>query len=161
MLVYRIAPEEHSLEVTGEGSRLNGGRWNEEGMPAVYTAGDPSLAMLEVIAFYALDGAPSGLVMVTIEIPDGVSIERPDMRTFPANWTCRPFGNCTQAFGSTWLRSRRTACLQIPSVLMPEGYGWNIVLNPLHPALAGQIIVTKHEPIKIDDRIVKQLGRPL
>jgi RES domain-containing protein len=161
MLVYRIAPEEYALEITGEGARLNGGRWNEEGLPAIYTAMNPSLAMLEVIAFYAFDGAPSDLVMVTLEIPDDVNIEQPDMASFPKNWNARPFGNCTQAFGSIWLQSNRSACLQVPSVLMPKGYGWNLILNPLHPLLEGNILVAKHEPIGIDDRIARQMGKRL
>ena len=103
MLVYRISSKQYAYDLSGEGSRIYGGRWNPVGRPVVYTSESASLAMLEMLAFYAVSGAPPDLVLVAIEIPDRATIEKPDMADLPADWNARPQRPSTSNFGSLWL----------------------------------------------------------
>lgn len=160
MLVYRIAQEHHSLDLSGDGARKFGGRWNPKGKPVLYTAESPSLAMLECLAHYAITGAPAGLVLVTIEIPDGVSLAAPELAELPADWSARPEKPSSVQFGSLWLNAARAAVLRVPSVVAPEGYGWNYLLNPLHPELNDRISILSAVPWQLDARIAQRLPKP-
>jgi len=153
MLVYRVAPSRYASDLSGEGSRLHGGRWNPIGKPAIYTAESPSLAMLEVLAFYALSGSPPELVLVTIEIPDAVIIEKPALEDLPVDWDKYPAKPSTSNYGSRWIDEAKASCLRVPSAMAPAGYGWNYILNPIHPELLGKINLVSLEEWVVDPRI--------
>jgi len=154
MLVYRIAPKQYALDLSGEGSRIYGGRWNPAGRAVIYTSESASLAMLETLAFYAVSGAPPDLILVVIEISNSLTIEKPELADLPDDWNARPQKTSTSNFGLLWLETSRTSCLRVPSVITPEGYGWNYILNPLHPELAGKMKVAESIKWDIDPRIV-------
>ncbi|GAB3221549.1 RES family NAD+ phosphorylase [Spirosoma arcticum] len=72
-LVYRIQKRQFVDSVlTGEGARLNGGRWNPPGTPLIYTSTTPELALLETLVH--LDGTPirdlPPFVRISLELPD-------------------------------------------------------------------------------------------
>lgn len=157
MLVYRVSPKQYAHDLSGEGSRIYGGRWNPAGRPVIYTSDSASLAMLEMVAFYAISGAPPDLALVVIEISDSVTIEKPDMAVLPTDWNARPQKPSTSNFGLIWLDTFKASCLRVPSVITPEGYGWNYILNPLHPELAGKMKVTESIEWKIDPRIAGKI----
>ena len=157
MEIFRISPEKFAFDLTGEGARLQGGRWNIVGKPALYTAESPSLAMLEIIAYFEVTGEPPDLVLVTLEIPDNISTERPSIDDLPVNWDIHPKTPSSQNFGSSWLEKAKYACLRVPSVVTPHGYGWNYVLNPLHPELVDKIVIANSVKWKIDERISRKL----
>jgi RES domain-containing protein len=50
--VYRLHRRDYPVN-EGIGAALYGGRWNERGTEAIYTAGTRSLAVLEVLVHYA------------------------------------------------------------------------------------------------------------
>ena len=47
MIVYRLSRTRWADDLTGEGSRLHGGRWNHPGTPCIYTSESRALAILE------------------------------------------------------------------------------------------------------------------
>jgi RES domain-containing protein len=157
MLVYRVSPKQYAHDLSGEGSRIYGGRWNPAGRPVIYTSDSASLAMLETVAFYPVSGAPPDLVLVVIEISDSVTIEKPDIGVLPTDWNARPQKPSTSNFGLTWLDTSKASCLRVPSVITPEGYGWNYILNPLHPELAGKMRITESIRWEIDPRIAGKI----
>ena len=156
MQIFRISPEKFAFDLTGEGARLLGGRWNTVGRPALYTAESPSLAMLEIIAYFEVTSEPPDLVLVTLEVPDDISTEKPSIGDLPLNWNIHPKTTFSQNFGSRWLEEAKSACLVVPSVIVPVGYGWNYVLNPLHPELMGKIVITDSVKWEIDKRISRK-----
>ncbi len=158
MLVYRIAPEQYAGDLSGEGARLYGGRWNPVGKAAIYTAESPPLAMLEIVAFYAVSGSPPDLILVTIEIPDTATIEKPDIIDLPTEWNSLPPMPVTSTFGLRWIENAHASILRVPSVLTPAGRGWNYVLNPNHPELAGKITIIDTVTWNIDSRIVSKFN---
>jgi RES domain-containing protein len=70
----------------------------------------------------------------------------------PADWRDEPAGNATQAMGDDWVRSRRTAILAVPSVLIPEET--NFVLNPAHPEFPS-IEITGAGEFTFDPRLAR------
>jgi RES domain-containing protein len=69
-----------------EGARLNGGRWNSEGVPVVYTSATLSLAALEYLVHVEIQGVPDDLVSLEIEVPDGVPVQGVSPADLPDDW---------------------------------------------------------------------------
>jgi len=112
-------------DLTGEGARLYGGRWNSSGRPLVYSASSAALAVLEIRVHLDLapDLVPDDYVLVTI-----------DLRELPIEIVDRVPAD-PKAFGDQWLEEKRTPVLQVPSAIVPENA--NILLNPAHPLASG------------------------
>jgi RES domain-containing protein len=125
-LGWRICRRDHA-DLSGEGARMAGGRWNTPGRPMLYTAATPELAALEVRVHLDLppDLLPDDYVLMSIDL-GGLAIE--DVATPPA---------APAAFGDQWLQERRTPVLRVPSAIIPEAS--NLLVNPLHAAGAGHI----------------------
>ena len=47
--LYRFAHEKYKDDLSGDGARLFGARWNSKGNPVVYTSNAISLALLELL----------------------------------------------------------------------------------------------------------------
>lgn len=131
--VWRIAAEGktyHANDLSGEGSKRAGGRWNDVGIPAVYTAANISLACLETVVHFD-DDLPMNRYLVRIDIPDDVWTA--SLTIDPATltgWDAMPPGKTSIDAGSQWLAGGFSALLRVPSVIVPEEE--NIIINPLH-----------------------------
>lgn len=125
-LGWRICRRPHA-DLTGEGARLVGGRWNSPGRPMLYTAATPELAALEVRVHLDLppELIPDDYVLMSVSL-DGLDIE--DVADMPAD---------PADFGDQWLMEKRTPVLRAPSAIIPEAA--NLLVNPLHPDGAGRI----------------------
>jgi RES domain-containing protein len=118
-------------DLTGEGARRFGGRWNTAGRPLVYAASTAALAVLEVRVHLDLppELLPDDYVLATIDL-DGLPAE-----------TVAKIPVAPAAFGDAWLREQRTPVLQVPSAIVPESP--NLLLNPAHPDAARARIVSQ------------------
>jgi RES domain-containing protein len=136
--VWRIATDAPTYEaddMTGAGAKLMGGRWNEKGVAVVYAAGTRSLACLETIVHLNAGGLPLNRYLVEVTIPGDVWDAREEVDvTRLVGWDARPASRTSIGFGTEWARSRRTAVLVVPSVVVPEEV--NVLVNPLHPSSA-------------------------
>jgi RES domain-containing protein len=136
-------------DLSGEGARRFGGRWNSPGLPMVYLAEHPALAVLEVRVHLDLppDLLPDDYVLMRVDLPD----EPPDEVTaMPPD---------PRAAGDGWLRSGHAALLRVPSVIVLAAT--NLLLNPRHPRAAdAQVSLT--QPFKFDARLWRgaQAGTP-
>lgn len=139
---------------SGEGARRYGGRWNRKGVPVVYTAGNLSLAMLEIL----VQDQPLRARYVTIpaEIPPGLHVERVDINRLPANWRGPAALETLRTIGSEWAAVLASAVLAVPSAVVPAET--NYLLNPRHPEF-GQIIIGEPQVLLTDLRL-SQLRRP-
>jgi RES domain-containing protein len=126
LLGWRICRRAYA-DLSGEGARLVGGRWNTPGRPMFYTAATPELAALEVRVHLDLppDLIPDDYVLVSVDL-DGLAVE--ELADLPED---------AAEFGDAWLAEQRTPVLRAPSVLIPEAC--NLLVNPLHPAGCGRI----------------------
>ncbi|WP_428490060.1 RES family NAD+ phosphorylase [Rhodopila sp.] len=91
MLAWRLCRRAHA-DLSGEGARRFGGRWNSVGRPLVYLAEHPALAALEVRVHFDLpfELLPVDFVLMQVVVPDG-----PD-RMFAS-------GADSVEVGNTWL----------------------------------------------------------
>jgi len=127
-------------DLTGEGARVYGGRWNSPGRPVVYLAEHPALAALEVRVHLDLpyDLLPADYVLMRVTIPDRLTKTFDDQ---PGD---------TVAIGNDWLRAETSAALRVPSILMP--HAWNVLLNPRHQD-AAKARVASVAPFAFDPRL--------
>ncbi len=75
--VWRICRRPFA-DLSGEGARLYGGRWNSPGRPLIYAAETAALAVLEVRVHLDLDWytLPDDYVLASIDIGSLVPVER-------------------------------------------------------------------------------------
>ena len=128
MIIWRIS-QFHDL--SGRGTVKTHGRWHLIGTRMVYTADCPAAALLEICAHTSAEDLPPTFTLLKISGPD-ISPEGIGLGDLPANWATQM--ESTQQIGATWLESRRSPMLRVPSVLVPET--WNYLLNPAHPDAA-------------------------
>ncbi len=129
MVVYRIGKTKHAQDLTGEGSRLKGGRWNHKLTPCIYTSESRALALLEYTVNVSIDEIPRALSFTTFEIPDAGIHELKEIG-LPGNWKEVPAPSSTKDFGTVLLKAAKSPVLKIPSIVISEEF--NYVLNPLH-----------------------------
>lgn len=133
--VWRIAtdaPTYMADELSGLGAKKTGGRWNRPGRPVLYCASSPALACLEIL-IHLSSGLPFNRFLVEISIPQDVWDGRKGFRAedLPVGWDALPAGMASLNFGDTWLKSRTSAVMQLPSAISPEDPV--ILINPTHP----------------------------
>ena len=153
MELYRITQESYADDLSGNGSRLFGGRWNSEGHYALYTSGSRSLALLETLAHTPVTlFRNKKYILVTVSILDKASLTIIEAKNLPLNWDTLDIQYVTQKIGDKFLEEQKNLILQVPSVLMPEEY--NFVINPLHPMMK-QVKITYQREIRFNDRLAK------
>lgn len=151
MELYRIAQEKYADDLSGNGARLFGGRWNSEGTYALYTSGTRALALLETLAHTPaklIEAKP--YILMTLYIPGTALIQEIEFKKLPAGWNNAEINLVTQKAGDLFLQARKNLVLAVPSVLIPEEF--NYVLNPLHADFK-KIKVVNRRRIHFDKRI--------
>lgn len=134
---------------SGEGARLKGGRWNQKGMPAIYTATSFAMGVLEIIAHANIGRVPRGTGFIAIDVPDGAPIDRVRPQDIPG-WDAHP-PSTSMNFGTAWLKRCEGLVLLVPSAVT-GGLDQNAVVNPLHPAFA-HVSVSPEQPVQLDPRL--------
>jgi RES domain-containing protein len=156
MLVYRIATSEHIEDLSGEGARLHGGRWNHRGTAIIYTSASRSLATVELLVHVSLSYAPTDLKIATIEIPDEPAPEEADLSALPSIWRGFPSPPELADLGTSWAESGRTLLLRVPSAVVEHEH--NILINPAHPDIA-RVALAGVEDFLLDRRLARTTGQ--
>lgn len=130
MVVYRVCKTKFSKDLSGEGARLNGGRWNHIDTPCIYTSESRALAIIEYSVNVNIDDIPRSLSITTIEIPDN-EIQILSISDLPGNWQESPAPTSTKDLGTNLLENTNSLIIKIPSAIIPNEY--NYLLNPLNP----------------------------
>lgn len=150
MKVYRIARCDYIRDLSGSGAFLNGGRWNSEGVYALYTASTASLALLETLAH--LQKIPKvGFCLVCLDIPDDFLLDI-DAKSLPLDWNSFPAPQGLQEIGDKYLRSEKYLAIGFPSALLPEDKV--ILLNPKYPQFQS-VKIEYSRVVEIDKRLYK------
>lgn len=151
MELYRIAQEKFADDLTGNGSRLFGGRWNSEGFFALYTSSTRSMALLETLAHTPAKMLNSNnYQLISLLVPEGIVAEEILLSSLPDGWDVPDTRQFTKRLGDKFLSDKKNLLLAIPCVLMPEEI--NYVINPLHKDMRKVKLIHKRR-IYFDKRI--------
>lgn len=153
---WRVVKVKHKAGAfSGQGAKDHGGRWNSKGSAAVYAAGSLSLAILEILMHLDDAALLSAYGCFALRIP-GALVEVPPPGSIPANWASPTIPREVQEWGDRWLKSGKSAVLQVPSAAYrlegtasPES---NYLLNPAHKDF-GKIEIGEFRRLGLDERL--------
>lgn len=129
MQVYRISQTRFANDITGEGARLFGGRWNLPLVSCLYTSENRALALLEYSVNVNVAEIPGALSFITYEIDENVVYDV-SIEDLPGNWKDYLIPRQTQEFGTSLLLKKKYPIIKIPSIIIPEES--NYLINPLY-----------------------------
>ncbi len=116
---------------SGEGSRIAGARWNNPGIPVVYTSSSLSLATLEYLTRASALRAPQDVYSIWADIPDDLPTEIIRVDRLVKRWRqYDPPVQSLRELGDAWFARRQTAVLRVPSAIIPAEH--NFLINPTH-----------------------------
>jgi len=128
MTIYRLAIEQYKNDLTGEGAKLFGGRWNSIGIAALYATENISLAVLEILVRTDIHLIPPNYHLRKMEIPENVTATIIRKNKLKRNW--KEDIDYTQWMGNEFIRSGKSLLLKIPSAIVDEEH--NYIINPSH-----------------------------
>lgn len=118
-------------DLSGAGAKKTGGRWNSIGTPVIYCSQSIAMAVLETVVHLRSGGLPLNRYLVRIDVPDDLWTAREILQPPRAGWDAQPHGLPSVKAGDTWKKSKASALLSVPSVIIPEEC--NVLINPDHP----------------------------
>ncbi len=150
---FRLSRKKFANILSGKGAAIKGARWNSIGVELIYSASNRSLAMAEVAVHFTLATLPSDYVMMTLFIPDDISIKKLNHSDLPPDWNTFPHPYSTQAIGDKFVSENKYCVLQIPSAITKGDY--NLLINPYHADFL-RIGIVAVEEFPFDRRIFRQ-----
>ena len=113
----------------------------------------PSLALAAIELFVHLEPnlQPDDLVAIAAQLPAGEPAQRIDLGLLPANWWTDDF-DPLRTLGDRWIAQGASLALEVPSAALRME--WNVLLNPLHPAMEKLQIETA-QPFHFDARMFR------
>ncbi len=150
MIVYRLSKSKYCRDLSGKGAETSGGRWNSKGVAMLYTSASRALATTEIAVHTSLGLVPTDYVMVTIEIPDGVSEESVNEPGLSPDWRSFPHPHFTQEIGDQFVKENNFLVLKVPSAIVQGDF--NYLINPKHPEFS-TVNILKTESFSFDERL--------
>jgi RES domain-containing protein len=150
MEVFRLARKKYPIALSGKGASIAGARWNSKGTEIIYTAQSRALAMAEVAVHLSIAALPSDFVMLTIDVPEDVSVEELDSTTLQIGWNVFPHSFTTQIIGDQFIKEDRSCVIKVPSAVVKGDY--NYLINPSHEDFK-KIKIIHQEDFPFDKRI--------
>jgi RES domain-containing protein len=148
MQVYRITRVDYCRDLSGEGAKRYGGRWNRKGSLLLYTSAHISLAFVELLVNVDPVQLQADYRIMVIHIDDELSIHKLDEKQLPVRWRDRD-SSALQDIGMQWLTDGQEAVLSVPSAVIPHES--NYLINPAHPEFS-KISLLEVLPLEIDVR---------
>ena len=149
MIVYRICKSKYRDDISGNGSKLYGSRWNNAGIPLLYTTEHISLAALEMLVHITFDEIPTQFHLMHIKIPDNSPIVELKHGKLKKLW--EEDEEYTAWIGSEFIKGKKSICMIVPSAIIAEEN--NYLLNPLHPDYK-KIQIAQARPFNFDKRLL-------
>lgn len=150
MTIYRLATKKYAGDLSGEGAKLYGGRWNFAGDAALYTSENVSLCVLEILVRANKHTAPDSYTLTGIELPEDSALNIQPGK-LKENWQVHI--EYTQFIGQEFLKDKRALALKVPSAIVPKEH--NFLINPLHKHFK-KVQVISIEPLNLDKRLFMQ-----
>jgi len=151
MKIYRIAVNQY-CDVSGEGAKRYGGRWNLQGYPALYGSGSVSSSLLERLTIDSELFSSERYILYSVmefEIPDR-KIFIPELNELPKNWDAIPPLRASQEYGKQLLKNG-LLCFGVPSVV--DKTSLNFIINPLSENFS--VVTYKVYSLDLDQRLIR------
>jgi RES domain-containing protein len=152
MEVFRLARKKYPIELSGKGASISGARWNSKGTEIIYCAQSRALAIAEVLVHLSLATLTSDFVMLTIDIPDDISVEVLDTNKLSIDWNVFPCTFETPLLGDDFIRRNEACVLKVPSAVVKGDF--NFLINPYYPDFY-KIKIIEQVDFPFDKRIFK------
>jgi RES domain-containing protein len=152
MHIYRFGLKKFISDLSGQGAKIYGGRWNAVGNAMLYSSYSPSLAMLEFACNASGITKTIQTSLLTLKLDSKVKIEIITLNDLPANWQQVPSPDSLKVIGNNWLKSNKTLALKVPSAIMP--LECNLLINSLHKEFF-KLEIENFVDMNIDSRILK------
>lgn len=147
MIIYRLSTGNYANDISGEGSKIYGGRWNAIGLAALYTSEYISLSILEILARATKKTSPDTYTLISIDIPDD-NIFSIQLKKLKKNW--QQDLEYTRDIGNNFLKENNTLCLKVPSAIVTQEH--NFLLNPLNKNF-NKVKIISSELLELDKRL--------
>ena len=145
MKLWRIS---NYSDLKGIGGLNTPARWHNKGIPVVYLAESPALAMLEALVHFEMapNEVPASYQLLEIEYSGRKGVSRLADIALADDW--QGDVSLTQAIGDEWLSSLKCSLLRVPSAIVPHSF--NYLFNPRHElARNASIISSQSHPFDI------------
>lgn len=148
MLVYRIASNEFIRDLSGYGAKLNGGRWNREGVAVLYTGSSIALCAWEYWVHLpdTITLKQNAFAVATIQIPDS-SITTLAVNDLPDQWERN--NDVLLDLTERWIARNEYLVMQVPSAIIEQES--NYLVNPAHP-LFSEVVLQSVSSFSFDKR---------
>jgi RES domain-containing protein len=152
MEVFRLARKKYPIELSGKGASISGARWNSKGTEIIYCAQNRALAMAEVLVHLSLATLPNDFVMLTIDIPEDISVEVLNPKKLNIDWNVFPCTFETPLLGDDFIKRNEACILKVPSAVVKGDF--NFLINPYHGDFY-KIKIIEQNDFPFDKRIFK------
>jgi RES domain-containing protein len=150
--IWRICKARYAVEAfSGLGARRFGGRWNSPGVPMVYASSSLALAAIELFVHLEPNLQPDDLVSIAATLPAGEPAQRFAPDALPPTWWTDDF-EPLRDLGDKWIGAKSSLAIEVPSAALRVE--WNVLVNPLHPAVA-TIKIEEPQPFHFDARMFR------
>ena len=152
MIVYRFTLSKFSHDMSGEGARRYGGRWNSKGNAVVYTSISISLSLLELLIHSACyeEIKVNELMIIETNIDQLKELTASQLKT---GWK-EDIEYC-RYIGDEFLSTQSSLLMKVPSAIISEEY--NILINPKHRDFA-KVKIKAAKAFQFDARLFKNVS---
>ncbi len=151
MKLYRIAKKAYIDDLSGEGARMYGGRWNRKGTSVIYTAENRSLATVEYLVHVPMTLIPRDTYIAELSLPKETAYDQIETTALPKHWASYPAPLALAEIGEAWVKRDAKLLLKVPSAVVREE--WVILINPKHK-LFSELRITRVEAYSFDKRLL-------
>lgn len=152
MTIYRFAHRRYAKDLSGEGARLFGGRWNQPGVAALYASEHISLALLEVLVNAGTLDDLQQLRLMELDLPDVAIAEILPPKQLKKDWyTDIAY---TQWLGTEMLNAQASLVIRCPSAVVQREF--NYIINPRHKDFK-KLKLADSSAFRFDERLFKTI----
>ena len=150
MELFRLHNKKYPVLLSGAGAAKFGARWNSKGTEIIYLASSRALALAEVVVHLNLSCLPSSFCMLTVLVPDDITIKSLDLSVLGDQWNSFPETFLTQKIGDSFVDNNEYCILKVPSAVVKGDF--NYVVNPNHADFK-KLIITNQDDFPVDTRL--------
>jgi RES domain-containing protein len=148
MTIYRLTTGKFAHDISGQGAKIYGGRWNPVGIAVVYMSEFISLSILEILVRADKFTSPDTYTLLNIQIPEN-SVADIDLKKLKHGW--QEHIEYTRSIGEEFLKANQTLVLRVPSAIVPQEH--NFLINPLHKDFK-KVKIVGSELLELDKRLL-------